>query len=1731
MTFNQQVRSRLGFILLFAAFQFSMMMSQGLGNITHNWSKAAISDSTGGKCSGVAVARDINNNLYVAGTFSGVADFDPSVSLFKIVSASTLDDIFIAKYSAAGNFIYAKCIAGVGTKTVGSLTVDNSGYLYLCGGFNGIADFDPSAAANTLMSVNNTNDGFIVKYDLNGNLINVSQIGSLGSEYVSSIAINTSGNVYATGNFQGVSDFDPSSATFSLTSIGADDIFFAKYSSAGNLQFVNNIGGVFSDVATSISIGKNSTIHLTGYFTDVVDFDPSIAIATRTSQSSSQDVFVTKYDSTGNYLYAINIGGSGNDRPLSIKSDTSDASYICGYFQGVTDFDPSSLSYNLSTTNSQAGFIAKYNSLGNFVYAQQISSGFTNSNYAGINSLVIDKNNSAYITGFLVTVGPFANTTSSVVIAKYNSIGTNLYFKLLPGFSGCNGRAIAIDTIGNSFITGAYNMQINVDPSNSIYNLYAPANDAFIASYDSIGNFNYGGTLGTYFDAGFIVPSQTKLDDAGNVYVIGSLKGAYNFDPFNKLVSSISSNSFGVSYTSSDIYFAKYDSVGNLLWSRIIGGSAIDNGVGIAINKSGSIYITGTYQKIADFDPSPSIYTLTTLYNSYNTFIAKYDLNGNFVFAKPIECDDAIFGFSIEIDDSSNVYLSGDFKGTADFDPSVFTATLTGYGFSSNPQYDCYFAKYDSLGNYKYVRQIGGAGDDGNTLMSIDSIGSVYISGLFSGSVDFDITSGVYILNSLTGYNFLAKYDAAGNLLYAKNIAVNAITSSKKDKVGNVYIAGYFYGTADLDLSSALGTFTSQPGYYSSFFAKYDSNGNYIFSKVFDTKGYSGISLDIDTTNSIFIGGSFSGTVDFDDSPSVANLSSMGSIDAYVAKYTASGNYAYAKAFGGTLDDRITPVCVSRNGSNLILSGTFNGVVDFDPSASIAPLNSGTLAGLFIASYNSCMFPATQTSFNALNFCEANSTNLIAQSSGVINWYSSLSSSISLSTGSVYTTPILSASNYSYYIEGSTCSSGRAMQVVNVNPTPTIIVNSGYVCFGNSYTLAPSGAQTYTITGGLSVVSPTISSSYSIIGTSTSGCVALTPAIANLTVLTLPLISTTNDSLCLGQSYTIQASGALNYTYSSGTPIISPTTTASYSITGTDQLGCVSSNIAVANIVVKPIPIISATNGTICEGDAFTFNPTDATSYSYPIGGPIVTPTVNTNYIIIGLGNNQCTSTLTISVNVNSSPNISINNGSICAGNFFTLSPSGGQSYSVTGNNWVVSPSSNITYSVTGTSSLGCVSATPAISAITVYSLPIISASSGSICRGDTFVILPSGADTYSYSTGSQSVSPINTSVFYVNGANVFGCISAAPASVTIVVNPTPNITVSGTTICNGETYTITPTGAQSYTYSGGGPIVSPNISTTYTVIGETPNGCRSSVQLSVTVNPTPTLSVNSGSICSGQIYTITPSGANTYTISGGSFTVSPNASSVYTINSNSQNCPFSSSVVANVIVLPSPTITCNSGSICSGQSFTILPSGASTYSYSGGSPIVTPTISSLYNIIGADNQGCLSSAAAICQVTVYSSPTVSAISSNTICIGTSSTIQAIGATTYTWSDGQTSSVITVSPTITTSYTVIGSNAYGCVDSFNVSQNVDNCSYIETDDTAKILPQIFPNPNNGVFTIQSPQYGQVKIIDALGRSISYHKLLEGNNVVVLPIEIANGIYFAMIHINGKVLNVKVIKQK
>lgn len=673
---------------------------------------------------------------------------------------------------------------------------------------------------------------------------------------------------------------------------------------------------------------------------------------------------------------------------------------------------------------------------------------------------------------------------------------------------------------------------------------------------------------------------------------------------------------------------------------------------------------------------------------------------------------------------------------------------------------------------------------------------------------------------------------------------------------------------------------------------------------------------------------------------------------------------------------------------------------------------------------------------NSPAICAGQSATLTATGVSTYSW------SNGATTSSIVITP---ATNTTYVVNGTLtgCSvPATSNSSITVNALPSVSVNSGTICEGQVFTITPSGASTYTITGGSATVSPASTNSYSITGTSAAGCVSSNTAVSTVSVFSNPTISVASTTICSGSTATLTASGANTYTWSTASNAtsitVSPSVSTGYSVNGTSTAGCIGTSQS-ATVTVTSAPSVAVNSSTICAGQSATLSASGASTYSWNTGATtstiVVSPATNTVYTVTGtLTGCAVFPNNTGTVTVKPLPTITVNSGTICEGQSFTLLATGASTYAFSSGS-VVTPANTTSYSVIGTGTNGCASNSVATT-ITVNPNPTLTASNGTICAGQVFTILPSGAGTYTYSSVSATVSPASTSNYSVTGTSTAGCAGTNTAVVTVSVFANPTISVSNGTICSGQVFTLNPSGANTYSYSSVNNTVNPTTTTSYSISGTSTAGCvsTSSAVATVSVFTTPTVSVNSGTICNGQSFTLTGSGASTYTYSGGNV-VSPAITTTYAvIGSSTANCVSTNTAIATVTVFALPSVSVSPQTICSGATATLVASGANTYSWSTSattsSIAVSPVTTSTYNVIGTSTDGCTGSAVTT-TVTITSAPTV-AVNSATICAGQTATLTASGVTTYTWSNSLgTNSIVTVSPLSTTVYTVNG-NLIGC---------------------------------------------------------------------------------------------------
>ena len=305
----------------------------------------------------------------------------------------------------------------------------------------------------------------------------------------------------------------------------------------------------------------------------------------------------------------------------------------------------------------------------------------------------------------------------------------------------------------------------------------------------------------------------------------------------------------------------------------------------------------------------------------------------------------------------------------------------------------------------------------------------------------------------------------------------------------------------------------------------------------------------------------------------------------------------------------------------------------------------------------------------------------------------------------------------------------------------------------------------------------------------------------------------------------------------------------------------------------------------------------------------------------------------------------------------------------------------------------------------------------------------------------------------------------------------------------------------------------------------------------SVTAFVSPTVSIaGTNSICSGSSTTLTASGnVSTYVWVAGpttaSYAITPTITTTYSVTgTNSLGC-VSALVTETVIVNANPTITVNSGSVCSGSAFTMAPNGASTYTFQGGNAVVSATANTSYTVVGTSTAGCVSQTFATSNVTVAPNPTVTAVTNmSLICVGQSATLTASGANTYTFNPGGVGANVTVSPTITSTYTVTGTAANGCSNSSSITQSVSACTGLIQIANSNIEFNVYPNPGNGIYSIEVLSSNMnITVIDVLGRIVYSQQIQNGKYDINLA-NLNNGLYILKAESNGAIKTVRLIKE-
>ena len=769
-----------------------------------------------------------------------------------------------------------------------------------------------------------------------------------------------------------------------------------------------------------------------------------------------------------------------------------------------------------------------------------------------------------------------------------------------------------------------------------------------------------------------------------------------------------------------------------------------------------------------------------------------------------------------------------------------------------------------------------------------------------------------------------------------------------------------------------------------------------------------------------------------------------------------------------------------------LIAGTYSVVVTDDKGCQLPSLN------VVINEPDSIISNVISTPTTCFGYSDGSA--IVSNTIGGSSSYSYFWSTNPIQTG--ITANGLSAGQYQLTVyDANNCSSSFQVLISEPNE-PTISLTSSAslvnntpltyeVCNGNNISLSASGLVSYSWSPNIWLntnlganVTSTPSSpgiTYVCTGIDVNGCPADVSVVIDVVSSINIYADKPNPQVCSGESVEVNLFGANSYSWSPPTylnttngsnVIISPLDTITYTITAQNASGCSDQTTFFVDVLPPPSLFINSSGNTICEGNSVTMTASGANNYFWSpsnslnsqIGNVVVaTPNISTQYKVVGVDNNNCKDSIYSTVNVNPNPVINISGtNTICQGDSTTLIANGASSY-------VWSPSNSLNLS-----------------------------------SGNIVIANPSVTQSYT-----------------VIGTDLNQCESTVNYQVSILNNPIISISSTNDTICVGEVVNLSATGAVSYVWSPAsslnvttGSTVSamPTMTTNYSVTGISSENCITTLNKSISVNPLPSLSINSNSfiICEDSSISLIAVGAQNYLWSpsvalnintGSTVIASPTISTIYYVTGTDFNgcCDV---LRAQVNVNPKPNITLSpiSADICEGASVQIDAFGANDYTWNpiSGLNIISPSSviassnSSInYTVTGTDVNNCKSTTNF--QLNIGIKPDISISSSaDVICEGQSITLSANGANQYLWSPSNllsspNGSTVTISPSLTTTVYLNGIDSIGCQnnDSITITVNplptisfIDDFITICDNDSAAILLSLSGNfPFSLVYSI------------------------------------------------------------
>lgn len=936
---------------------------------------------------------DANRQLVVMGKFEGTANLNPSGS--ETFIALDGNDAFIVKLDNALGYVWGKQIRSVDDFYPGVVACDASNNIFFNGTLYGTSDFDPNGGVFNLSG--NNGDFFVAKFKPDGSLDWAKAAGSNGYEPGKALAVDGSGNVFATGTYGNSFDINPDASITEIISAGR--MYITKFSTTGELLWHHTIPS--GDVADPlwINIDGNNNILIAGVYNEETDFSFNTCYDGKRAVFDNATPFIMKVNPTSDIACFGFLAQPASHvvacqeqtaQMLAPAGGTSHITYQWQHFNGVT-WD------NLIDQVGDAGMNGYEGTKTGHLLIKPTPGGDD-----GDFRVMVNGDNVSTIYSTIATLELRAVPAPPGVVA---TSGCGEGYHTLNAFSDQTGDFtwyIGHDDDGSFEVD-----EVVEDEHGSSLTRYFEENLIVAAALSNGGCESEMALVAISIDGckqppglvwarqispGLIEPVAMTIDSNNDVYIAGQFYSAADFDPGAATVTLTPNGG-------NDYFVAKYNPDGNLLWAKQTDLAIMD----LEVGGGDDVYYVGHFEGTVDVNPDPlTNLPMSAFGGSRDIAIVELASDGTFQWAKQIaglNTQSEIFGRAITDGPDGGIYITGNFTRNFDFNPDPAAGAVAALSSASTGGGDIFVAKYDENGNYVWAKRMGStafveAGYD----IKVDASGNVYTVGVFQTTVDFNPDPATPAVNNLTSAGatdaFIQKLDANGVYQWAHRIGGSApdeAVTVDLDAAGNPVFAGTFNGQVNFNPN---GTFNLSSNGEPTFVLKLAGDGTFVWAKK-----YGGLVKNVNVTpgdDVLLTGYAAGGDYDFDPGPGEYILHTAVDSDIYVSQLNPSGDFLWAyntNASGlGYFSNEGSVVAIDGTG-DIYVTGFFVNTADFDPTNCTYPMSTtGTGRELFIQKIRpglaSICFSLQPQDIAG---CNGEETILMAQAVGTTNitykWY------------------------------------------------------------------------------------------------------------------------------------------------------------------------------------------------------------------------------------------------------------------------------------------------------------------------------------------------------------------------------------------------------------------------------------------------------------------------------------------------------------------------------------------------------------------------------------------------------------------------------------------------------------------------------------------------------------------------------------------------------------------------